>query len=37
MIVPADIGLEGLINIYVSMGVASPKTLQDAPAAIEKA
>jgi uncharacterized membrane protein len=39
-IVPADIGLEGLINIYVSMGVGSPKTLQDAagrPAAIEKA
>jgi uncharacterized membrane protein len=37
-IVPADIGLEGLINIYVTMGAASAKTLQDSgrPPAIEK-
>ena len=29
-ILPADIGLEGLINVYVTMGAASAKTLQDA-------
>lgn len=36
-VTPADVGMEGLMSIYVSMGVTSNEHLGSAPAALDKA